>query len=198
VLIVISKSGSAVSMSRTSLLEGIAELTVAEYGYFGEEDEEVFRTAMSDPTSVVAVEEDRGVVCGFVLMLGIASLPSGERFALVGTGADVTSEDLYIESIVVAKDRRQQGVGRRLLRLALSLVPDHAIWAAVWGGSTNMKPVCDLFTKEGLQIAATASPGYWEEQSRDDEDWVCVVCGSVCRCEAIIAMRPAGTGASLT
>lgn len=34
--------------------------------------------------------------------------------------------------------------------------------------------------------------------SVDDGDWVCVLCGSVSLCEAIIAMHPCRTGASRT
>ena len=34
--------------------------------------------------------------------------------------------------------------------------------------------------------------------SVDDGDWVCVLCGSVSPCEAIIAMHPCRTGASRT
>jgi GNAT superfamily N-acetyltransferase len=192
VLIVISKSSNTLSPIGTISLDDVAKMCSAEFGFF---EQSSIENALRDPNSIVAVHEDRGVVSGSLLMLALPSLARGERLALIGTGAKVNKADFYIDSLVVAKGCRHQGIGRRLLQVSISLIPHQVIWAALWAGSDDMRPICNLLAEQGFEVDPTPRHGYWTEQSRESSTWICAACGSICLCDARIAMRPSRTEA---
>lgn len=173
-----------IRFAKKSDFENIRALCVERFGegYLAEKDYE----AWLKTKELFLVAEDNGAFCGFCYLM-----PESYEDLAAYMKLDVATVEkvacgkpvLHCRSAALKSDAEHRGVMYRLLSEELKNAKElgfGAAFAPAWSyrGRTPMAHLMDLLGFEQIGIR--------ENLWFDQENYVCVVCGGKCRCQAVI------------